>query len=101
MRRVSDDMPAKPDTFTFAAIGDLHVREDRTSLFRELFAETASAIVARDGQYPHAPSHSQPVVTCSAREQRKVRSGFLTSAAKRGASIFKTMDQDADYWLCS
>jgi hypothetical protein len=29
------------------------------------WGQTASAIIARDGQYPHAPSHSQPVVTCS------------------------------------
>jgi Icc-related predicted phosphoesterase len=35
-------MPAKPDMFTFAAIGDLHVQEDRTSLFRELFAEIST-----------------------------------------------------------
>jgi Icc-related predicted phosphoesterase len=35
-------MPAKPDAFTFAAIGDLHVREDRSSLLRELFAEISA-----------------------------------------------------------
>ncbi len=35
-------MPAKSDMLTFAAIGDLHVKEDRTSLFRELFAEISS-----------------------------------------------------------
>jgi Icc-related predicted phosphoesterase len=35
-------MPAKSDMFTFAAIGDLHVKEDRTSLFRELFAEIST-----------------------------------------------------------
>ena len=35
-------MPAKPDVFTFAAIGDLHIREDRTPLFRELFAEISA-----------------------------------------------------------
>src|SRR5258706_12988575 len=35
-------MPAKSDVFTFAAIGDLHVKEDRTSLFRELFAEIST-----------------------------------------------------------
>ena len=35
-------MPAKPDMFTFAAIGDLHVKEDRTSLFRDLFAEIST-----------------------------------------------------------
>jgi uncharacterized protein len=35
-------MAAEPDTFTFAAIGDLHVKEDRTPLFRELFAEIST-----------------------------------------------------------
>jgi uncharacterized protein len=35
-------MPAKSDTFTFAAIGDLHVKEDRTSFLRELFAEIST-----------------------------------------------------------
>ena len=35
-------MPAKPDAFTFAAIGDLHVREDRSSVLRELFAEIST-----------------------------------------------------------
>jgi Icc-related predicted phosphoesterase len=35
-------MPAESDMFTFAAIGDLHVKEDRTSLFRELFAEIST-----------------------------------------------------------
>jgi Icc-related predicted phosphoesterase len=35
-------MPAKPDPFTFAAIGDLHVREDRSSVLRELFAEIST-----------------------------------------------------------
>src|SRR6266487_3575631 len=35
-------MPAKSDMFTFAAIGDLHIKEDRTSLFRELFAEIST-----------------------------------------------------------
>jgi hypothetical protein len=43
---------------------------------RRCWGQTASGIVARDGQYPHAPSHSQPVVTCSGREQRKVRNTF-------------------------
>jgi len=35
-------MPARSDLFTFAAIGDLHVKEDRPSLFRELFAEIST-----------------------------------------------------------
>jgi uncharacterized protein len=35
-------MPATSELLTFAAIGDLHVREDRTSLFRELFAEIST-----------------------------------------------------------
>lgn len=35
-------MPAASELLTFAAIGDLHVREDRTSLYRELFAEVSS-----------------------------------------------------------
>ena len=35
-------MSEKPDTLTFAAIGDLHVREDRTLSFRELFAELST-----------------------------------------------------------
>jgi Icc-related predicted phosphoesterase len=35
-------MPAESDMFTFAAIGDLHVREDRTPLLRELFAEISA-----------------------------------------------------------
>jgi Icc-related predicted phosphoesterase len=35
-------MPATSDLLTFAAIGDLHVREDRTSLYRELFAEIST-----------------------------------------------------------
>jgi uncharacterized protein len=35
-------MPATSELLTFAAIGDLHVREDRTSLYRELFAEISS-----------------------------------------------------------
>src|SRR5262245_63140780 len=38
----SDAMLAKPDAFTFAAIGDLHVREDRGPLLRELFAEISA-----------------------------------------------------------
>src|SRR5947199_4695615 len=41
-RRAREVLPAKPDAFTFAAIGDLHVREDRTSLYRELFAEIST-----------------------------------------------------------
>src|SRR5437763_14472390 len=41
-RRAREVMPAKPDMFTFAAIGDLHVKEDRTSLFRDLFAEIST-----------------------------------------------------------
>src|SRR5438876_11244613 len=41
-RRAREVMPAKPDMFTFAAIGDLHVKEDRTSLFRVLFAEIST-----------------------------------------------------------
>jgi uncharacterized protein len=32
-------MTDAPEKLTFAAIGDLHVREDRTASFRELFAE--------------------------------------------------------------
>jgi uncharacterized protein len=35
-------MPDTAELLTFAAIGDLHVREDRTSLYRELFAEISS-----------------------------------------------------------
>jgi Icc-related predicted phosphoesterase len=35
-------MPATSDLLTFAAVGDLHVREDRTSLYRELFAEIST-----------------------------------------------------------
>src|SRR5207253_10791576 len=35
-------MSEKPDKLTFAAIGDLHVKEDRTSSFRELFAELST-----------------------------------------------------------
>src|SRR5437016_9174299 len=35
-------MPDKFEMLTFAAIGDLHVREDRTSLYRELFAEIST-----------------------------------------------------------
>jgi len=35
-------MPDKSEMLTFAAIGDLHVREDRTSLYRELFAEIST-----------------------------------------------------------
>ena len=35
-------MPGKSDMFTFAAIGDLHVREERTPLLRELFAEISA-----------------------------------------------------------
>ena len=35
-------MPAKSDLLTFAAIGDLHVKEDRTSFVRELFAEVST-----------------------------------------------------------
>src|SRR5437763_4254601 len=39
VKKVDDVISAKPNMLTFAAIGDLHIREDRTSLFRELFAE--------------------------------------------------------------
>ncbi len=35
-------MPDKSEMLTFAAIGDLHIREDRTSLYRELFAEIST-----------------------------------------------------------
>src|SRR5438094_9871257 len=35
-------MPDKSEMLTFAAIGDLHIREDRTPLFRELFAEISA-----------------------------------------------------------
>jgi Icc-related predicted phosphoesterase len=35
-------MSEKPDKLTFAAIGDLHVKEDRTLSFRELFAELST-----------------------------------------------------------
>src|SRR6266511_4452523 len=35
-------MPDKSEMLTFAAIGDLHIREDRTALFRELFAEISA-----------------------------------------------------------
>ena len=35
-------MPDKFEMLTFAAIGDLHIREDRTSLYRELFAEIST-----------------------------------------------------------
>jgi len=35
-------MPATSELLTFAAFGDLHVREERTSLYRELFAEISS-----------------------------------------------------------
>src|SRR5256886_7301616 len=41
-RTVSSAMSEKPDKLTFAAIGDLHVKEDRTSSFRELFAELST-----------------------------------------------------------
>src|SRR5258708_37662050 len=41
-RIVSSAMSEKPDALTFAAIGDLHVREDRTLSFRELFAELST-----------------------------------------------------------
>jgi len=34
-------MADAPDKLTFAAIGDLHVRDDRTSSYRELFAEVS------------------------------------------------------------
>jgi Icc-related predicted phosphoesterase len=33
----------KPGSFTFAAIGDLHVKEDRTSSLRDLFGEIANS----------------------------------------------------------
>jgi Icc-related predicted phosphoesterase len=35
-------MPDAAELLTFAAVGDLHVREDRTSLYQELFAEISS-----------------------------------------------------------
>ncbi len=35
-------MPDKSEMLTFAAIGDLHIREGRTSLYRELFAEIST-----------------------------------------------------------
>jgi uncharacterized protein len=35
-------MPVDCDMRTFAAVGDLHVKEDRTSLWRELFAEVST-----------------------------------------------------------
>jgi uncharacterized protein len=35
-------MSPKSNTLTFAAIGDLHVKEDRTSFVRELFAEVST-----------------------------------------------------------
>jgi len=42
VKKVDDVISAKPNVLTFAAIGDLHIREDRTSLFRELFAEVST-----------------------------------------------------------
>ena len=42
VKKVDDVISAKPNMLTFAAIGDLHIREDRTSLFRELFAEVST-----------------------------------------------------------
>src|SRR5256714_9316465 len=41
-RIVSSAMSEKHDKLTFAAIGDLHVKEDRTLSFRELFAELST-----------------------------------------------------------
>ena len=41
-RIASSAMSEKPDKLTFAAIGDLHVKEDRTLSFRELFAELST-----------------------------------------------------------
>ena len=35
-------MPATSELLTFAAIGDLHIREDRPPLYRELFAEIST-----------------------------------------------------------
>jgi uncharacterized protein len=35
-------MPVKSNLFTFAAVGDLHVKEDRMSSFRDLFAEIST-----------------------------------------------------------
>src|SRR5437868_8086874 len=42
VKKVDDVISAKPNMLTFAAIGDLHIREDRTSLYRELFAEIST-----------------------------------------------------------
>jgi Icc-related predicted phosphoesterase len=42
LRETSDEMSAEINLLTFAAIGDLHVKEERTSLFRELFAEVST-----------------------------------------------------------
>jgi Icc-related predicted phosphoesterase len=38
----NDAMPDTAELLTFAAIGDLHIREDRTSLYRKLFAEIST-----------------------------------------------------------
>src|SRR5438309_219773 len=35
-------MPVDSNMHTFAALGDLHVKEDRTSVWRELFAEVST-----------------------------------------------------------
>jgi len=35
-------MPVKPNSLTFAAIGDLHLKEERTSMFRDLLSEISS-----------------------------------------------------------
>ena len=52
-------MPATSELLTFAAIGDLHVREDRTSLFRELFAEisTKAEVLVLCGDYESDGRH--------------------------------------------
>jgi predicted MPP superfamily phosphohydrolase len=42
LRETSDYMSAEINPLTFAAIGDLHVKEERTSLLRELFAEVST-----------------------------------------------------------
>src|SRR5207248_10964038 len=42
MRTGGDHMPVKPNSLTFAAIGDLHLKEERTSMFRDLLSEISS-----------------------------------------------------------
>src|SRR5947209_8111401 len=41
-RETSDEMSAGTNLLTFAAIGDLHVKEERTSSLREIFAEVSN-----------------------------------------------------------